>query len=192
MPRAMSTAMLAAIQATSLQPGIFVQIAFRSTTAYLWSGVGSIVWNGETWSGMGSLLSFAAVEEGATVMARGVTIVLSGLDAALLTDCNSDFELGLPVIIYFGLFSAGSLIADPIETWAGRTDQPTVEVTGTEATISINCESRLLDMNVPADRRYTNEDQQMDHPGDLGFQFVNAIQEITIFWGQQAHSTNNI
>lgn len=192
MPRTTSSATLAALQSRDLQPAIFVQAAFASTTVYLWTGVGSVTWNGHTWTGLGSLLSLSAIEDGATVDARGISIVLSGLNPALLADCLGDFKLGLPVTVYLGLYSAGVLVDTPITTWAGRMDQPTIEFGADEATISINCENRLLDMNVAVDRRYTNEDQQLDWPGDLGFQFVNAIQEMTIFWGRQAHSTNNI
>jgi len=32
-------------------------------------------------------------------------------------------------------------------SWAGRTDQPTIEMDGSTATISINCENRLVEMN---------------------------------------------
>jgi hypothetical protein len=47
-------------------------------------------------------------------------------------------------------------------------------------------------MNVPANRRYTQEDQQRDYPGDLGFQFVNSIQESQIFWGPGPGTSNNL
>lgn len=188
----MSSAMLAALQAPQLQPAIFVEAAFVSTTVRMWTGIGSVTWNGHTWTGLGSLLDIAMMEDGATVEARGIAITLSGLDSSLLADCQGDFKLGLPVTVYLGLFSSASLIADPLTSWAGRMDQPTIAASGTDATITINCENRLLDMNVAVDRRYTNEDQQMDYPGDLAFSFVNAIQEMTIFWGHQAHSTNNI
>jgi len=151
-----------------------------------------IDWNGHTWTGLGALLGISPMEDGATVEARGITITLSGLVPSLLADCLGEFELGLPVTVYLGLYSDGDLIDAPITTWSGRMDQSTIEVSGEDASISINCENRLLDMNVAVDRRYTNEDQQIDHPGDLGFSFVNAIQELTIFWGHQAHSTNNI
>ena len=193
MPRpGVTTTVLAALQAPLVQPAIFVQVQFLSATAYLWSGVGSITWNGQTWTGLGSLLSLAAAEDAATVEARGMTIVLSGLDASLLSSAMGDFGLGLQAIVYFGMYSGGSLIPTPITTWSGRTDQPTVDIGGDTATISIGCENRLLDMNVAVDRRLTSQDQQMTWPGDLGLQFVDGLQEMTLYWGQVANSTNNI
>jgi hypothetical protein len=192
MPRPMSSAMLAAIQSTDLQPALFVELTFNGATAYLWSGNTSITWNSQTWSGLGSLLSLAVAEDGATVEARGITITVSGLDPNLLPDCLNDFQLGLPAIAYLGFFSGGSLISTPITSWSGRMDLPTIDVSGETATIAINCESRLLDMNIPCDRRYTQQDQQMTWPDDLGFQFVDSIQEFVLAWGQSYNATNNV
>ena len=39
-------------------------------------------------------------------------------------------------------------------------------------------------MNVSVDRRYTDQEQQLDCPGDLAFSFVNSIQDQPIYWGQ--------
>ena len=55
-------------------------------------------------------------------------------------------------------FSApGVLIASPITVWRGLLDQPTIDVSADTASISINCESRLIEMNVAVDRRYTDK-----------------------------------
>jgi len=191
MPRPMSTDMLAAIQSPYTAPALFVEMQFQSGTVYLWSGGASIAWNGQTWLGVGALLGISSSEDAATVDSRGVAVTLSGLDATLLPDCLNDFELGAPVAIYLGLQSSGALIASPLVTWAGRMDQPSIDVTGDAVTIAINCESRLIDMNVAVDRRYTDTDQQMQWPGDLCFQFVAGIQQVTLYWGEQANSTNN-
>jgi len=189
----MSPAMLAALTASELRPAIFLQAQFSSGPLYLWSGTGPKVWNGNTYLGMGTFGSVSAIEEGATVEAKGIVLTLSGIDPTLLADALQNIQIGLPVTLYLALFqSGGTLISDPLLSWAGRIDQPTFDISGTTATISINCESRLLEMNVSADRRYTFEDSQMDHPGDLGLQFVNALQESTVMWGATAQSSTNL
>lgn len=195
MARPMSSAMLAAIQAPQLNPAIFVEAHFSTGIVYIWSGTGTVSWNSHSWIGVGSLGSVSTIDEGSDVQARGVTLSLSGIDTSLLADAIQGIQIGLPVIVYLGLFTAGSppsLIADPVSAWAGRMDQPTVDVGGETATISINCESRLLDMNVAIDRRYTHDDAQIDHPGDLGFQFVTSIQEMNVYWGRTPSSSNNL
>jgi hypothetical protein len=59
MPRPLSAEMLAALQAPVIKPAIFVEITFASATAYIWSGIGSVEWNGHTWLGLGARLRCA-------------------------------------------------------------------------------------------------------------------------------------
>lgn len=191
----MSPAMLTALQAPVLRPAVFVMATFVTGAVYMWSGLGSITWNGHTWLGLGSLLGFSTAEEGVTVEAKGISFSLSGIDVSLLADVLQEFQVGLPVQVYLGLFdgaSPPSLIADPITTWSGRMDQPSVDVAGETATISIACETRLLELNVSVERRYTHDDAQLDNPGDLGFSFVCGIQEITVPWGRIPSSSATV
>ena len=192
MPRPMSSGMIDALSTGIIYPVIFVQMAFITETVYIWSGLGATDWNGHTWQGLGSLLGFSTPEDSSTVEAKGITITLSGIDATLMPEALTDFQLGLPVTVYFGALNAGSLFGTPVVAWAGRMDQPSFEISGNEVTLSINCENRLIDMNIAVDRRYTNEDQQLDFPGDLGCQFVDGLQEKTLFWGGYPASQNNI
>ena len=193
MPRNMTQTFLGAMQGAVLRPALFVQAAFVSGPIYVWSGIGQITWNGQVWTGIGTLGSISTIEEGSTVAAKGITLTLSGIDASLLNDVMTEFQVGLPVSVTLGVFDTNNaLIADPVCCFSGRMDQPTIDVTGTLATIAINCENRLVEMNVAVDRRYTDEDQQMDYPGDLGFQFVNGIQEAQIYWGRSPSSQNNL
>ena len=192
MPRSATAAMLTALGQPVLRPALFVAATFVDETVYLWNGPGPIAWNGQTWLGVGSLGSVSTVEEGTTVEARGISLSLSGLDPTLLTETLANYQVGLPCTVWLGLFDAsGKLIPDPIISFSGRMDQPTLTMDGQTATLTINAESKLLDMNVSVERRYTNEDQQLDYPGDRGFEFIDSIQEVTINWGRTPSSQNN-
>jgi len=70
-------------------------------------------------------------------------------------------------------------------------DQPEVNVSAQSATITINCENRLIDMNVSVARRYTSDDQNQDFPGDLGMNFVAGLQVAAVNWGRLPSSINN-
>ena len=194
MPRlGITSSMVTALAADWIRPALFVNLTFVSGPVYLCSGVGNLSWNGQTWTGMGSLLTMSTSEDALAVEAKGITVTLSGLDGSLLPDCLSEFRLGLAVNAYLGAFASdGTIISTPVTAWAGRMDKPTITMSGDTASIAIACESRLLDMNIPVERRYTNEDQQSTWPGDLGFMFVDALQEMTLFWGGYPLSQNNI
>ena len=185
--------MLSALSGTLLRPAIFVNATFVSGPIYIWSGLGTVMWNSQSWTGLGSLLGITTPEDGSAVEARGITISLSGLDPTLLPTRLHDFGLGLPVNVYLGLYDdTNTLINWPVTTWTGRMDQPTIEVGGGTCTININCENTLIDMNVSVARRYTNEDTQLFAPGDLGCSFVDSIQEVTLYWGGTPLNSNNV
>ena len=195
MPRSMSSTILTALQSQSVYPALFISLTFSNSVANLWTGSGNITWNSTTWSGAGQIMSLEPVEDGYTVEARGTAVRLSGLNATLLSDCLNDIQLGLPVLIYLGLFSSypftsGSLIASPILIWSGRVDQTTIDLDGETATLTINCETRLLDMNIPSSFRLTLQDLNAQYPGDLGTSFVDAISELTIGWGYPLNGSN--
>ena len=194
MPRPDATAaFITALAQAMIRPAFFVQATFATATLYLWTGRGNVSWNGQTWVGVGTLGTVSTIEEGSTVEARGITLTMSGIDATALSDVLNEVQQGLPALVYFGLFDESlALIPNPVTAFAGRMDQPTLDVDGTTASISIACESRLVDMNTQAERRYTQEDQQRDYPNDEAFQFVNGIQSKTLYWGRTPNSTNNL
>lgn len=192
MARDLTSQMQAAIAATLVRPALFVTGTFRTSPVYVWTGYGNIVWNGHTWTGIGTLGGISVIEEGSTVEARGVTLTLGGFEPTLLSEVMTEFQLKAPAAVYFGAFDdAGALIPDPVAAFVGTMDQPTVQVNGQTASIAINCENRLLDLQLASGRRLTNDDQQLDHPGDRGLEFVNAIQEMDIYWGRTPFSPNN-
>jgi hypothetical protein len=185
MPRDISMAMDAAIAAGSIFPAIFVMATFKTGPVYLWTGLGSVVWNGNTWLGIGTLGKVSTIEEGSTVQARGITLSLSGIDPAWLSNVLSEYQLGAAVAAYVGFFGGSplALLATPVPIWVGRMDQPTIDMQAATASISINCENRRVEMKNSVQRRRTNDDQQLVAPGDLGLAFVAGIQERQIYWG---------
>jgi hypothetical protein len=196
MPRSMTAEMRDATRAGLVYPSIFIEATFASGPVYVWTGYAAVDWNGHTWQGLGKLVGVSPIEEGTGVEAKGITLNLSGIDVDLLELVLGEFQLDAPVVCWLGLWSVESggsgFINSPVVIWAGRMDQPTINISAETATISINCESPLMQMNVAVDRRLTNDDQQLDYPGDRGLEFVNGIVERTIYFGRTPNSTNNV
>jgi hypothetical protein len=189
MPRPDASGQFISMIATPyVKPAIFVDIGTINplNTIYVWSGVGDGILGGNTYQGVGQFGMISSIEEGSSVQARGIELSLSGLDPTLLTEVMTDYQQGLPVKVYLALCDLGSgQPVSAITSFSGRTDQPSITVGGDTATITIACESRLIDMNTTSSfRRYTNEDQQIEYPGDLAFAQQNAIQQQTLYWGR--------
>jgi hypothetical protein len=80
--------------------------------------------------------------------------------------------------------AGGQMVGDAVRVFAGKTDVPVVEDDGASCTIGITGESALVDLERARTRRYTDQDQQAEYPGDSGFEFVTRLQEMEISWGQ--------
>jgi hypothetical protein len=183
--RLMTIGMAASINAAVLQPIFFIEMETRGGFVNAWTGYGSIDWDGKTWLGVGHLVGLSALNEVNQVVASGVTLTLSGVDPA-------DIEIALAQLgryrtckIWFAVLGDdGLVIDDPIQVRNDRTDSVKITNDGISATIAVGVETRLIAMRSARERRYTDEDQKSDHPGDDGFKYVNSLQNETITWGR--------
>lgn len=185
MGKTLTPVFAAALADRDLKPAIFYEGQFASGTLRLWSGLGEIPWNRETWSGAGYLLGLGALEESTEVAASGVTITLSGVDPSLVTAAIADARQGLPGKVWIGLLDENkAIIADPVQAFAGRLDVPEITDDATRCTITISYESRLIDLTKPRNWRYTHESQQALYPQDKGLEYVAGIQDQDVTWGR--------
>jgi hypothetical protein len=191
MPRNVTAAFITALSEGNLYPCLYLEIYFASGPVRLCSAYQDQILASVLYKGVGNFLDVSTIEDGATVQARGINVSLSGIDPTLLPAALSEFQVGLSATLTLGLLADRLPINAPVVAWQGRTDQPTITVDEKTATISIALESVLVDMNTPVPYRYTNQDQQLFYPGDLGFAWVNAIQSISIYWNQTANADGN-
>lgn len=187
MSRPLTVAMALEIQKRLLRPITLVDCEFSTGHIYVWSGIGSIPWNSQTWVGLGKFGGISPLPETTEVRADGVQLSLSGIPSDLVTHALEEIRQGKACLVYFGcLDESGNVIADPFKAFAGRTDTANIDEGGDTSTIVINVENSLIDLSKPHERRYTHDDQQIDFPGDLGFQFVPSLQEKNVVWGKGA------
>ena len=184
MARALTSGVVAEVTATSLRPILLFEGDFASGFVRFWTGYGTLTWNSNTWTGAGNLIGVSQVEETTEVAAKSLTVSLSGIPLANISLVLSNARQGRLGKIWLGVLDAsGAVIADPYLAFTGRLDVPVIEDSGATATISVSYESRLIDLERPRGRRYTHEDQQIDYPTDLGFQYVSTLQDTQITWG---------
>jgi hypothetical protein len=173
-----------------VRPIYLVDMEFSSGSIYLWSGMGDLTYNSNTYLGAGDLLSIGAIQETAELTANGATITLGGIKQSLLTLARDEPYQGRPLIIRLGAFDEnGDLIASPVILFSGFMDIMTIADSGDTSTITVTVENKLIAFQRTAVRRYTAEDQKIDHPTDKGFEFVAKIQEKEIVWGRPSPSS---
>jgi len=185
MSRTLSTEMQAVATAELVRPVYLVDMEFSSGSIYLWSGMGDLTYNSNTYLGAGDLLSIGAIQETAELTANGATVTLGGIKQSLLTLARDEPYQGRPLIIRLGAFDEnGDLIASPVILFSGFMDIMTIADSGDTSTITVTVENKLIAFQRTAVRRYTAEDQKIEHPTDKGFEFVAKIQEKEIVWGR--------
>lgn len=183
MPRNLTSQMIAQLQAGLIKPALFLELDFLDDTVYVWSGAWSIVWNGQTWQGMGWLGAISLVPETIQVTAQNITLSLSGIPAELMVDAISQVRQNGTATIWLGfLDSSNAIVTDPAQIFQGHLDVPTLTDSGSTCTISITAENALVSLNTAPERRYTDCDQQLDFVQDQGFIEVTALQAKYLQW----------
>lgn len=185
MTRSLSTDMQNVTTASVVRPIIFVKAEFDSADVLMWSGVGDLDWDGQTWVGTGQLLRVDAMEESVEMKAVGTTVTLSGIPSDLISLALQEDYAGRALTVYLGAFDDDNqIISTPVVIFKGRMDVMNISESGDTASVEVTVENRLIDFERPRERRYTSEDQKIDYPNDKGFEFVSTIQDKEIVWGR--------
>ena len=189
MSRGLTSAMESAASAEVVRPIYLVKMAFDVTETTdelnLWSGRGDLAYGGDTYTGVGDLLSISQMQETSDMSASGVTVTVTGIKNQFLDVAKDQEYQGSSITIILGAFdSSGSLIPNPEVFFGGFMDTMTIAESGEYSTISISAENKLIALERSKVRRYTAEDQKIDHPTYKGFEFVTAIVEKEIVWGR--------
>jgi hypothetical protein len=170
-------------EATVFRPVILVYLSWPDGAVRAWSGYGSITFGGETFLGVGELGNISPIAESDDLGANGITLTLSGIPSANITNALANDAQGRSGKIWLGAMnSAGAFAADPYLIFDGLIDVTAIDDDGTVATISVTLEKELIDRRAIS-RRSTHEDQQIDYPGDLFFDYVAGLQDKSINWG---------
>lgn len=194
MSRSLSSGMQAVSTADVVRPIFLVRMVFDSgetpNELNLWSGVGDLAYDSETYTGVGDLLAISPISETADMTASGMNVTLTGVKSSLVVIAKDHEYQGRPLTVLLGAFDAsGDLVADPTVIFSGFMDTMTISESGETSTINIAVENKLIAFERARVRRYTAEDQKIDHPTDKGFEFVTAIVEKEIIWGRASPSS---
>ena len=181
MARNLAAANLTQLQAAKLIPVLFGEFQFDEGTERLHTGVGTISWGGNDWMGVGTLGSIEPIEESLELSPYAVRVGLSGLNDTLTTRAQNSDIYGRAMILYVGFLVDGSLVADPDVIWSGTMDTMAVK-RGKENHIVLQGESDLKFFDKSNGLLFTDEDQQKLYPGDLGFEYLDQMQEAEVIW----------
>jgi len=191
MPRNLSPAVTAAIAAPQKSLALFLEIVFVTETIYVWSGLGTVAPSGPAWdpgatfpygqnfAGVGWLGKISDLPQNTELTAENMRLTLSGIPPELAGDAINGVRLSGSVTVWLAfLDSNNNVIPDPLQIWQGQTDVPTLSEGADVCTLDLTAENALIALNLASNRRFTTLDQQLDFPGDTGFDYVTAMQDL--------------
>lgn len=188
MARNLTSAFDTAIQQDEIHPIIITKVNTSGGDVRVWSGIGDLTHDSETYIGTGTFGGISSTSEKTDLSATGITLSLSGIPSALISTALGQIQQGRLCQIWMGLLTpaTGALISDPYELFTGFSDVTIITEQAETATITIQVENRLVDLERPRIRRYTDEDQKSDsaNSGDKGFEFVPGLQDKVIIFGK--------
>jgi len=181
--RGLTNDMVTEVSASQLSPILLASLSF-ATPVHIWTGYGTITVGSTAYLGIGTLGSISPVEETTDLAARGISMQLSGGPTAMLAVALTENYQGRECSVLFGALEAsGALVSSPVTIFSGRMDVMSINDDGQNATIGMSAENKLVDFRRPREVRYTDQEQKNLFPSDKGLEFVTAIQEKQIYWG---------
>jgi hypothetical protein len=166
-------------------PVWFAFFDFYAGAVYVWTGVGSISWDSQTWLGLGELASVSGLAESTETLAGEPTFTLRNADASLLALSLADNYNGRQVRVWRGFrdLATDAVVADPYAIFNGRMENIETDLAadGT-CTIRVHAAPRNYAPDQADDRRYNDADQQIDFPGDTFFAKLASAGQRPIMW----------
>jgi len=174
----------ALLDAQVVAPAFFLHLDWPTGPVYWVTAYGAINWDGKWWQPTGEFCQISEIGESNDARANGVQLTLSGIPSAQIVNAfRNDFQ-GAKAQIYIGFLNEqGGLITAPLRIFEGQIDSTAFEDSGETSTITVALEKELIDRRDEV-RRYTHEDQQLDHPGDLYFEYTTWLAMNPIKFGK--------
>lgn len=151
----------------------------------LWGGYGDFEIDGEVYQPIGDR-GFAQQTAGAIGgVAQGLTLGISGVEAAALALLDPDEVKRASVVVYRLIFASdGTTLLDAHLFDRGRIDKvETVETVGGTALINVAVESAARGLGRSGARQRSDSDQRLINADDGYFKFTAYAAEKSLYWG---------
>jgi len=195
--RTFATQVEAAIKAEEVAIAGLALFAFPEGNFGLWTGTGTIPWNGFVYRGVDRYLEFPGISRSTGNEAQRATLNLSGVPSDLL---DPDWQAALegyaydnaPVTLtWLALDPKSRAVIGQVRTERFEMDSPAYQVGEPDengvcaVTISVPLETPARNISGQSYARRTLAEQQADNdPDDTGFQFVSVAGKFTIQFGK--------
>lgn len=189
MSRPLDPGLSTAVEEPVVRPFLAIRVE-TPDPVYAFTGQGTMIFPDadgatQTWIGAGSIGAIDTVGEASDGSATGIKATLFSIPSEFRDDIAKQAVPGVKMDVGIGVFDVTFQQLEGF-AWLNRykLDDYKIVDGGDTLSVQVSGENRSIDQKRPAIKRFTDEQQQRDHPGDLFFQFVAKMAEISILWAK--------
>lgn len=151
----------------------------------VWGGQWPIALDGETYQPLGDRGTAQQTAGALGGVAQGLTLTLSGVEAAALALLEADEIKRAPVVVRRLIFAGDGKTLLDFSVWdRGKVDGvESDEVIGAGAAIKVAVESAARGLGRSGSRMRSDSDQRLINPGDGYFRNTSYAGEKMLYWG---------
>lgn len=154
----------------------FVELDHPLDVVRLWTGTGTMTWNGNDWLGVGALGAVGEVSDTKDVQAHDLSLQISGVNPMTVTLADGQVR-GRSMTMWSRWLdnATGAWFPDSAILFGGMMDTVTTAESGGQAIMTLVCRSPLFNWSDSPKVYYSNEEWQALYPGDTGFDRMQNI-----------------
>ena len=187
MARSIGSDFLSQLNSSEIRPFYAIKMNFTSGELLLNTTYNDLVIGGDTYLASGHILDISPISESSDTRAVGMNISLNSVDSSILSAGLTEDTAGMVVEVHFGVLTttsnADAIVNTPYKIFEGFIDTMVLNEDGQNSTLKFSIENKLILLERPTDRRFTDQDQQELFPNDKGCEFVTSLQDKSIAWG---------
>lgn len=179
----LSSQALAALAAPTVNMVQLIHMAFPTTVLALNTSNFDIVYNGVTYRGAYGLGAISEVEDSpGEIKGLNFTLNAGAADTISLALDESNIWQGTPITIRTALLDNDYQVVSASVSWIGKGDTFSISETTDTSQVQATAESEAVDFLRGHKLTFNNSDQQMLHPGDLGFEYLDSQVNSQVVW----------
>jgi len=155
-----------------------------------WDDVGPIEHGSRTYHGSGNIVQVATLSARGDLTIPGLTITISGIQAAALALVRGEMVEQAPITVKIGIYDTDdhTLIEPLLPFFDGKVDDVriTTPEAGGESTIELICESTSRALTVKRTSTRTDASCRARHPADAFYAYSGTVLETPVYFGRKA------
>lgn len=183
MPRTIDNLTKIESKKSTVQSVALVEILHTVSPIRLHTGIGDLIYNSNTFQGMGTLGRISSINENSTMATASVDLSLSGVDTSLISTFNRKDMQNSNVTIWHGYINDLGTLLVPVVIFNGFVNNSSVDIGRDTSVINLNVIDEFTRWQKNLPKRYNNESQTSDYPNDILFSRQAEMFKETLTWG---------